>query len=212
MENPQYARLPFANEPLMPSTSRRRPSQRSTCRPATPRSAVSPTAFSAISWPACVMVCWPLRATAMSRKSTAKPCEFSSSSARRTFDGTPLLGRAGQAPRHRAGAAQRVRAEPSPESCRASSEDDRQGHRLHAVACARRKRPLDRRGAVFQGPHQGRAARRTRAPARSPRGARRDGGGDRARGEEPARRHRSDGGPAETPCGHHRFARRAVAA
>ena len=51
--------------------------------------------------------------------------------------------------------------------------------------------------ALFQGPHEGRAARGARAASRSPRRARRDGGRDRARSEESAGRHRSDGRRAQ---------------
>ena len=50
-----------------------------------------------------------------------------------------------------------------------------------------------RGGAVLQGPHPRRADGRTRAPARSAGGARRDGRGDGARDQEPAGRHRGDG-------------------
>ena len=59
---------------------------------------------------------------------------------------------------------------------------------------------IDRRDAVLQGPDPGRAARGARAAARSAGGARRDGRGDRARSEEPAGRHRSDGRAAEAPA------------
>ena len=123
-----------------------------------------------------------------------------------------LLESAGEASRHGARAAQRVRAEPPAQPRRAAAEDHRQGDRLHAVARARRARPLDRRRAVLQGPHEGRAARRARAPARPARGARRDGRRHRARSEEPARGHRSDGGPAEAPGLRGRLSGRAVAA
>ena len=82
---------------------------------------------------------------------------------------------------------------------RAAAEALGQGHRLHAVAGARRAAARARRGAVLQGPHAGRAGRGARAAARSPRGARRDGRDHRARGEEPAGEHRGDGGPGAPP-------------
>ena len=64
-----------------------------------------------------------------------------------------------------------------------------------------------RRDAVLQGPDARRAARGARAPARSPGGARRDGRRDRARSEEPAGRHRSDGRHPQAAAA--RIARRA---
>ncbi len=63
----------------------------------------------------------------------------------------------------------------------------------------RRERPAGRRGGVLQGPDAGRADGGARTPPRSARGARRDGGGHRARGEEPAGGYRGGGGPAAAP-------------
>ena len=83
--------------------------------------------------------------------------------------------------------------EPPAEPRRAAAQEQQEGHRLHHLAGARLAEPRHRRDAVLQGPHPGRAARGTRAAARPARRARRDGGGDRARGQEPARRHRSHG-------------------
>ncbi len=95
-----------------------------------------------------------------------------------------------------------------------AAQAQRQGHRLHAVARAGRAPARARGGAVLQGPHAGRTGRGARTAPRSACGPRRDGGHDRARGEEPAGEHRGDGragaapgrrpgGPAEPARGHH---------
>ena len=98
-------------------------------------------------------------------------------------------GAAGSRPHHRQG----LRDEPPAEPRRAAAQEQQEGHRLHHLAGARLAEPCHRRDAVLQGSHPGRAARGTRAAARPARRARRDGGGDCARGQEPARRHRSHG-------------------
>ena len=91
---------------------------------------------------------------------------------------------------------------------RAAAEEHRQGDRLHAVAGQGRARTRRRRDALLQGPDPRRAARGARAPARSAGRARRDGGGHRARSQEPARRHRGDGRHAEAAAPRARPTRR----
>ena len=69
------------------------------------------------------------------------------------------------------------------------------GYTLSQVRDAQRRG--HRRDAVLQGPDPRRAARGARAPARPAGGARRDGGRDRPRSQESARRHRGHGRAAE---------------
>ena len=102
----------------------------------------------------------------------------------------------------------RVRAVAPAQPRRAAAQAHRQGDRLHALArqgCARTRR---RRDALLQGLDARRAARGARAPARPAGRARRDGGGDRARGQEPARRHRGDGRAAQAAARRARPTRR----
>ena len=105
-------------------------------------------------------------------------------------------GPAGSRAHHRRG----VRSVAPPEPRRAAAEEHEQSHRLHDFAGPGFARPGDRGHALLQGPDEGRAARRARAAARPSRRARRDGGGDRARGQESARRHRGHGRHPQTPA------------
>ena len=127
--------------------------------------------------------------------------------ARRPDDIGPAVRRGVPRPPGRGpGALERVRADDSAEPRRAAAEGHRPRDRLHAVAGQGRRGRADRRRAVLQGPDAGRAAGGARTAARPAGLARRDGGGHRARAEEPARGHRGDG-RAPAPAGA-RFGRR----